>query len=178
MDLHDKWEKALKKTEILRLRASTLFTFKLTELPYIFLGESAVNIGDTVVRKGKVLVHEPSIFLPPNFPQFEGFEFEKDYQADEDAVRTFLLVRGVSFPSLKYTNEVSTIDVYENSLSKAINHFSHQLEMKEDIYTALIVGPEDCWQFSVLIFVCAMVTKSAPGDLKKFLEDLRKRRDL
>ncbi len=177
MDLHDKWEKALKKTEILRLHASTLFTFKPTELPYIFLGESAVNIGDTVARKGKVLVHQPSIFLPPDFPQFEGFEFEEDYQADEDAVRTFLLVRGVSFPSLKYTNEISTIDIHENSLSKAIDHFSHQLEMKEDIYTALIVGPEDCWQFSVLIFVCAMVTKSAPGDLKKFLEDLRRRRD-
>ena len=170
MDLRDKWEKALRKTEVLKFRAGILSTFKPTELPYIFLGESSINIGDTVVRKGKVLVHEPSIFLPSNFPQFEGFEFEKDYQVGEDAVRTFLLVRGVSFPSLKYRNEISTIDLYENSLSKAINHFSHQLEMKEDIYTALIAGPEDCWQFSVLIFVSAMVTKSAPGDLKKFFE--------
>ncbi len=178
MDLRHKWEKALKKTEVLRFHAGTLFTFKPTELPYIFLAESTINIGDTVVRKGKVLVHELSIFLPPNFPQFEGFEFEQDYQVNEDAVRTFLLVRGVSFPSLKYTNETSTIDVYEGSLSKAINHFSHQLEMKEDVYTALIVGPEDCWQFSVLIFVCAMVAKSAPGDMRKFLEDLQKRGDL
>ncbi len=170
MDLRDKWEKALKKTEVIRFHAGTLFTFKPTELPYIFLGESSVNIGDTVVRKGKVLAHEPSIFLPPNFPQFEGFEFEEDYQVDEDAVRTFLLVRGISFPSLKYTNEISTIDVHENSLSKSINHFSHQLDMKEDVYTALIVGPEDCWQFSVLIFVGAMVGRSALGDMKKFLE--------
>ena len=170
MNLGDRWEKALGKTEVLRFHAGTLFTFKPTELPYLFLAESSVNVGDTVVRRGKILVHEPAIFLPPNFPQFEGFEFEKDYQVEEDAVRTFLLVRGVSFPSLKYRNEISTIDLYENSLSKAINHFSHQLEMKEDIYTALIVGPEDCWQFSVLIFVSAMVTKSAPDDLKKFFE--------
>ncbi|MEA3328464.1 MAG: hypothetical protein U9Q08_01805 [Candidatus Omnitrophota bacterium] len=178
MNLEERWNKAVEKTEIVRARLSNLLTFERTSLPYTFLAESSINIGDTVVRKGRVLVHKPLIVLPQDFPQFEGFEFEKDYAASEDMVRSLLLMRGISFPSLKYNNEISTIEVYEQSLAKAIKHFSLQLQKKEDIRRGLIIGPEESWQFSVLIYAGLLTNKSVSNDVKKLLEDFRKKMGL
>jgi hypothetical protein len=49
------------------------------------------------------------------------------------------------------------------------------LERREDVHSGLIVGPEDCWQFSVLIFICTQVARSLNSDIKRLLEDFRKR---
>lgn len=176
MDIQQLWEKALRNTEIIRSRVQPLLTFETTKLPYIFLSESAVNIGDSAVRKGKVFVEKPSIVLPENIPQFEGFEFDEELDLNEDTVINFLLVRGIRFPSYRYNNQTYSLNIYEGRLSSAIDHFSNQLEKKEDVHSGLIVGPEDCWQFSVLIFIGTMVVKSADKDIKKLLEDFEKRR--
>jgi hypothetical protein len=56
MNIQEGWEKALKTTQIIRARAQSLETYSATQLPYIFLAESAVNSGDTVVRRGEVMV--------------------------------------------------------------------------------------------------------------------------
>lgn len=176
MDIQQLWEKALKNTEIIKSRVQPLLTFETTKLPYIFLSESSVNIGDSVVRKGKVFVEKPSIVLPENIPQFEGFEFDEELDLNEDTVINFLLVRGIRFPSYRYNNRTYSLDIYEGRLSRAMEYFSAQLEKKEDVHTGLIVGPEDCWQFSVLIFIGTMVVKSADKDIKKLLEDFEKRR--
>ena len=175
MDLQENWEKALEQTKIIKHSAMRLSTAKATRLPYNYLAESTVNIGDTVVRKGKVVVHKPSIILPANFPQFEGFDFRNEYDVDDDTVRTFLMVRGISFPSFRYANEIALLDIYEGSLQKAVDHYSDKLAWKEDIDTAMIIGPDDCWQFSLLIYAASMVSKSAPDDIEKFLDELRRK---
>ena len=175
MDIQALWDKARKQTEIRRIRLQDLATFDTTAVPYLFLAESAVNPGDTVVRKGHVLIERPGIVLPNFSPQFEGFDFESDFHVSDDAVATFLLVRGIQFPSLKYRHQVSSLEVFEDSLQKAIDHFSTQLTVAEDIKTGLIVGPEEAWQFSILLLVGALVVRSAEGDLRRILEEWRKR---
>lgn len=177
MDLDEKWEKAVRETEIIRYRLRNLLTFDSTELPYISLSPSVVNIGDTVVRKGKVVVHRPLILLPQGpSAQFEGFDFEEDYSLSGDDIRRFLLMRGISFPTLKYRNETHTLDIFEGELKKAISYFSDQLERREDVQSGLIAGPEDAWQFSVLIYVAAMAVRSASSDIEQIIEELRRRR--
>lgn len=37
------------------------------------------------------------------------------------------------------------------------------------------MGPEDAWQFSLLLLVGALVVRSAEGDLRRILEEWRKR---
>ncbi len=166
MDIHDSWEKALKSTEIIRPRVQPLQTFESTLIPYIFLAESAIHPGDTVVRKGEVTVEKPSIILPPHLPQFEGFEFEKKFSGVEDYLTTFLLVRGIRFPSMKYENKIESLDVREEKLARAVDFFSNALQQQENVSTGLVIGPEDCWQFSVLIFICSQIMRSAEGDLR------------
>ena len=175
MDIHELWDHARKQTEIIRMRLQDLSTFDATVVPYTFLAESALNPGDTVVRRGQVLIERPSIVLPGFSPQFEGFEFERDWHVSDDAVTTLLLVRGIQFPSLKYRHQTSSLDLFEDSLRNAIKHFTNQLAAAEDIKTGLVVGPEDAWQFSLLLLVGALVVRSAEGDLRRILEEWRKR---
>lgn len=175
MDLEEKWNKALTQTEIVRLKISYLSTFQTTALPYVFLAESTVNLGDTVVRKGKILVYKPAIILPEDMPQFEGFEFERDFQVNTEMVRMFLLVRGISFPSLKYEHEISKLDIYEGSLEKARSYFKQEIERTEDVETGLIIGAEDTWQFSLFIYVGLLVNKSMPSDLRRLWEKFKDR---
>ena len=178
MNIQERWEKALKRTEILRPRVHPLDTFGSTHLPYIFLAESAINSGDTVVRKGEVVVEKPSLVLPFNTPKFEGFDFEEKLHVNPDFLMNFLLVRGVTFPSLKYNNKTDVLEIFEGRLKKAVEHYANFLQRSEDVHTGLFAGTEDNWQFSVLIFICTQVARSADNDLKKLLEDYRKKSGL
>ena len=174
MDINELWQKALKQTEIVRSRIKELATFDATHLPYIFLSESQIHAGNSVVRKGEIVVDKPMLVLPQNSPQFDGFEFEESFKLNEQTITNFLLVRGITFPSLKYNNTVSSLDVYEGKLKEAIKYHLDVLQRKEDVRTGLIVGPDDCWQFSVLVFICLAVSKSANTDIRKFLDKFMK----
>ena len=175
MDFEAQWQKALKGTEIIRSRVQGLFTFTETQVPYILLSESSVNVGDTVVRSGEVLVEKPSIILPANLPQLEGFQFDQKEPSANEQFINFLLVRGVSLPSLRYNNQTSAMEVYENKLSSAVKHYQELLQQKEDVRTGLIVGPEDGWQFSLLIFVCSQIVRNSENDIRKLLDKMKER---
>jgi hypothetical protein len=84
VDIQDYWEKAIKYTQIVRPRVQPLAVFGDTQMPYVFLAESSVNAGDTVVRKGDVVVEKPAIILPSNLPQFEGLESEEEKKFNYD----------------------------------------------------------------------------------------------
>jgi hypothetical protein len=94
---------------------------------------------------------------------------------NNESVATFLLVRGIQFPSLKYRHQLSLLDVVERPLQQAVEQFADQLSAAEDVTTGLLVGPEDAWQFSILLLVGALVVRSAEGDLRQILEAWRKR---
>ena len=175
MDMQDAWGRALKNTEIIRTRVSALQTFQDTAVPYILLSESTVNEGDTVVRKGEVVVARPSLILPPNIPQFEGFEFEEKKNFNQNSMINFLLVRGVALPSLRYNNQTSSLDIYEGSLSQAIKHHLDQLQELENVSTGLLAGPEDVWQFSIMIFICSQVARNSQMDIQRLFEEFKKR---
>ncbi len=174
MDIQNAWAKALQHTEIVRSRILNLQTFDNTNVPYVLLSASAINEGDTVVRSGEVVVDRPALILPPNIPQFEGFSFEKIAGGDDSLVN-FLLVRGVTLPSFKYNNKTSTMDIFEGKVEDAIKHFGNQLQREENTSTGLIVGPEDVWQFSLLIFICSQIAKNSSVDIKRILDEFRRR---
>lgn len=173
MDFYDQWIKTLKHTEIIRSRVKSLSINDETPMPYIFLAESGINHGDTVVRRGEVSIQKPSLLLPPNMPQFDGFEFEENRQTLPDSITNFFLVRGVSLPSYHYNNNTSKIDVFEGRLTKAIAYYKDDLQRRENVHTGLIAGPEDCWQFSVLLYNCTQVAKNAGQDIRRMIDEFR-----
>lgn len=178
MNSYDAWNKALKQTEIIRPRVQALRTFEDTPLPYILLSESSINAGDTVVRTGEVMVQKPALILPPNVPQFFGFDFEKMGEAGEDSFVNFLMVRGIQLPSFKYNNRTVAMDIFEGKLSQAIKHYREQLQSMENVHAGLVAGPEDCWPFSLLMYVCSQIVRNAEVDIRRLLEDYHKKNRL
>ena len=94
MDIEKGWTKALRNTEIIRTRIQALITTGDTTVSYILLSESSINMGNTVVREGGIIVQKPALIVPPNNPQFNGFEFngEKEKNIDENSMINFLLM--------------------------------------------------------------------------------------
>ena len=170
MDIEQLWEKAEKKTEVVRGRVKALATFSHTVVPYTFLAESAVNEGNTVIREGKVIVEKPMIILPEDMPQFQGFDFEEDMDLGQEVVQMFFLMRGIRFPSLKYNNTVDKLELDERSLAKCAAHYKKQFEQKENVNTTLILGPEDCWQFSILLYMASLVGRSVRTDVRNIMD--------
>ena len=169
MDMQEHWDRAIKETEIVRSRVLPLSNVQATRLPYRFLAESSLNQGDTVVRTGQVLVTKPWIALPGHSPHLEGFSMDEREPVDPDFLVNFLLVRGISFPSLRYRHELSTLELREGSLAEAVAHYRRQLEEREDVACGLLIGPEDLWQWSVLLFVATLIGRSAGDDLRRLL---------
>lgn len=170
MNLREKWDKAVNQTDVIRWRQTHLATFDKTILKYAFLGESLVNTGDTVQRYGRIVVHRPLLLLPENIPQFEGFDSLKDLGIDEDDLARFLLIRGVSFPSLKYQNETDSLDVVEKPINEATNRLLAKLDKEDNSDTGVLVGPEDCWQLSVIIYAGGLMNRSASRDIRRLLD--------
>lgn len=173
MDIEKLWEKAKERTEVIRGRVRPLSTFRNTRVPYLFLAESVVNEGCTVVRKGRVTVEQPMILLPEDMPQFEGFDFDEDLDASSDSVETFFLMRGIRFPSLKYHNTIDELDLENRSLSKSVKDHKNRLERVENVSTALLIGAEDCWQFSILLYMAGLVARCARRDIVNILNRYR-----
>lgn len=176
MDFEKIWKQALKETEIIRARVAALNTVEDTRVPYVMLAESTINVGDTIVRCGEVVVNKPALLLPPNNPQFNGFEFDQDEDEafNETSMVNFLLVRGITLPSFNYDNKTVKLDLYEGSLSSAIKHYEQELQSQENIKTGLIKGSEEFWPFSLLIFMCAQVAKNADIDIRRLLDQHNK----
>jgi len=177
MDFHSAWEKALRETNIVRSRVIGLQTFSETQVPYILLSPSTINQGDTVVRTGEVLVHRPSLILPPNIPQLEGFNFEGEDSFKEDSMVNFLMVRGVSLPSMKYDNKIFSLNVFEGKIEDAVGVYGNQLQREENTSTGLIAGPDQVWQLSLLIFVCSQIAKNSSQDIRRLLDEYHQRND-
>ncbi len=173
MNLDEAWQNALRHTEILRARVRALETFEVTRLPYVLLASSVVNRGDTVVRKGEILVEKPAIILPENVPQFGGFEWD-DSSVRHDFMTTYLMVRGIRFPSLKYQNKTGSLDIFEGSLEKASAVYRDRLAQADDVATGLVTGPDACWQFSILILIAHQIFRQADGDILKLMEKYRR----
>lgn len=173
MNIQENWEKALAHTEIVRPRVKSLLTFDDTRVPYILLSASTVNLGDTVVRKGEVVVTKPAIILPPNIPQLDGFKFDEDGSSHEGIIN-FLMVRGVSMPSLKYDNHTYSVKVHEDSLDNAVSHYKEYLQRREDVQAGLVVCPDDCWPFSLLLYIGTQVAKNTESDIRQLIERFHK----
>lgn len=173
MNIQEAFEKALKETDIIRSRVLSLQTFADTHVPYILLSASSINPGDTVVRKGEVLVQKPSLILPPHIPQFDGFEADEAPSMDTDAMVNFLLVRGVTLPSMKYNNKTFSLDIFEGKLDQAIKYYGNDMQAQENTSTGLLVGPEDVWPFSLLIFICGQIAKNSSTDMRRLLDQWR-----
>ncbi len=166
MGLQEDFIKALHETEIHRQRQPRLLTIGSTDLPYVMLCESEVNMGDTVVRNGVVRVEKPQLMLLRDPVEFEGFEYNDN---PNESSAFMALGRMASFPPGKYSNIETQLDVFEGSLTKAVDHHQRRLDADKNELTGVLSGPVDLWALSLFVYVGTMISNSAPNDISELI---------
>lgn len=170
IDIDKKWQEALKKTKIVRSRIKKLETFKKTIVPYILVNKSLVNKGTTVVREGKVVVSPVYIHLPYSKFELNNFNFKETTNYSDEIIKSFLLIRGVNLPSMRYDNTDLKLEVVDKPLEQVVKEYQEIFQRKEDTETGLVISIPDIWQFSLIIYLASIIVKSAENDIKNFLE--------
>jgi len=67
---------------------------------------------------------------------------------------------------------VSDLEVDENSLFKCAGKHKKMLEREENVTTALVLGPDECWQLSLLLYVASLAGRCMRTDIMKLLNGL------
>jgi hypothetical protein len=70
------------------------------------------------------------------------------------------------------------LDIFEGDVPRAVAFYANQLEREEDVLTGLLTGAEDIWQFSILIFICSQIARNVNIDLKRLMDENRRRRNI
>ncbi len=65
---------------------------------------------------------------------------------------------------------MSSLDIFEGKLDEAIKYYGNHLQSQENTSTGLLIGPEDVWPFSLLIFICGQIVKNSSTDIRKLLD--------
>jgi len=173
IDIDKKWQEALRKTKIVRSKYGKLETFKKTVVPYVLISKSLVNKDTTVVREGKVEVSPVMIHLPSGNFEFYGFDFKETTDYSDEIIKSFLLIRGVQLPSMKYSNTQVKLEVFDKPIEKVVKEYKELLLRKEDIDTGIIISIPDIWQFSLIIYLANLVAKSIDNDIKNIFDFLK-----
>jgi hypothetical protein len=173
IDIDKKWQEALRKTKIVRSKYGKLETFKKTVVPYVLISKSLVNKDTTVVREGKVEVSPVMIHLPSGNFEFYGFDFKETTDYSDEIIKSFLLIRGVQLPSMKYSNTQVKLEVFDKPVEEVVKEYKELLLRKEDIDTGIIISIPDIWQFSLIIYLANLVAKSIDNDIKNIFDFLK-----
>ena len=88
----------------------------------------------------------------------------------------FLMVRGITLPSMKYDNKIFSLNVFEGKIEDAIGVYGNRLQREENTSAGLICGPDQIWQFSLLIFICSQIAKNSSTDIRRLLDEYHKKR--
>lgn len=160
MDYDDQIEYAVNHTELVRPPEQRLNTFGVTNVHYYLLTEPLDSVDETRIREGKVIAEKPKIVTPGYFLNvFEGFGENARAQA-EAMFEKFGFTTDIL--EYKYTNEVGNSWVLSERLSEVILKIDTKIEDEHDPLAAIIKGPDDAWQISLMKFILDM-TKASLG---------------
>ena len=167
-NFEDRWMRAKEGTQLHRTRQTDLFTFGTTALPYVFIASSAINTGDSILRRGELKTEKPAIIWgggeSSESSRFSGFEEEGEN------VNQVLFARAFRFPNLQVNNQGMQMEVLSREIRQLSDEIMSELDANGDRRTAVIEGPEDLWGLSLLIYAAEMTQRSAPGNLRDIAE--------
>ncbi len=172
-DLYEeKFREYWRQTEVIREYQRILFTFGDMELPYIFVAENQQYPDRSVIKKGTVFVQRPRILLPEhrNGPAFEGFEHPNDMLRE-----AAYLFRAARLPYSQISNKLIAQEKLEyGRADDVIEKICNRMDEHSDTETGLIKGVLEGVDISLIRYSFGLAVKSAPENMKEFLEHLRK----
>jgi hypothetical protein len=151
-------EYALRHTEVVRPPLQRLNTFGSTNVHYFLLTEPMDSVDETRIREGKVTAERPKIVTPGYLLNaFEGFGDHAKEQAEAMLAKYDF---SLDIMEYKYKNEIGNSWVLSESISDVIIKIASQIDDEDDQLAAILKGPDDTWQISLMKFIMD-ITKSS-----------------
>ena len=168
MDIDDdRIQDAVMHTEVLRPPKQHLSTFGTTNIYYYLVTEPAYSdlvkdITETVIREGRVVTEKPKIVTPYYLSHLEGFS--------QDARKYFealINAHGPNAPGLFYTykNEPKELNIVSDDLLSVVKKLNDKIDRNGDPLTAIIKGPDELWDVSLMKFIYEITRGSVRDNL-------------
>jgi len=156
---------ALKSTRILKPPKHAIATFGTTTLRYILLSDVPGEPASCRLRQGEVTAQRPQIMTPDFWKKrFEGFGEEAE-AFGEQMEKVF----GDALKGLEYSfrNDLKTTSLEHASLSDVAERTQKVIEAEDAPRTALLVGPDAHWSFSVMKLIVDISMRSFPANVRE-----------
>jgi len=162
MDIDDRIQEAMRKTELIRAPKRRLATFGSTTMEYYVVTELTEQM--SAVRDGQVLAERPRIVTPYYLLHVEGFS---------ESARRFLGIMAQQNPHeagifYTYRNEPHSMNVVSEPLGVVVGNLSSRLESEDRPLSAIIRGVEDVWDLAVMMFIYDLTRRAAGGNYADF----------
>lgn len=156
-------EYAVNHTQLIRPPQQRLNTFGVTNVHYYLLTEPMESVNETRIREGRVIAERPKIVTPDYFINtFEGFGEDARKQAEE------LISRYGFDPDIleyKYKNEMGDSWILSEDIRQVILKINAKVDDEKDSMAAILRGPDDVWQISLMMFITDMTRSSLPKNI-------------
>ena len=153
--------------EIARPVQMGLFTFDVSDLPYILVCGGRKPGATVSVTKGEVKVSRPLIITPDNMrPEFEDFFEEHD---DADIIQ-FLMARTAAFSNLKIRNTSGEKKLVSDSIEEVVEKLNKQLDSEDEDRVAILTAPPKLGGVALLKYTTERVMASAPDNVQELRE--------
>lgn len=158
---------AVQRTEILRAPQRSLFTFGTTNIYYYLVTEPAysdlVDSGDeTVVREGRVLAERPKIVTPYYLSGLEGFSANARKYFESLIQEYGPHTAGLLY---SYKNEPKEMNIISDGWRSVVDKLNARIDRRGDPLAAIIKGPDELWDVSLIKFAFEMTRRSLSDNL-------------
>ena len=168
MNKQEKFDYAIKHTEILKAPKQSLATFGITTIHYYLVSELLDKVYKIRIREGKVIAERPKIIAPHYLIDiFEGWDDEvKDY-----AERLFEKYnKDIKIIGYKFKNNLERISIKSSTIDAISDKIEAEIKAQEDNLSAIIKGTDDGWQISLMKFIVELSLRSFHNNVTELKE--------
>lgn len=168
MKEREKFEYAMRNTQVLRPPQRSLATFGTTNIYYYLVAELLDRVNKIRIREGRVSAERPKIIFPQDLADiFEGFGEEAKRYAQMLLRRPEFGYRVLEY---RFKNEPIRMAIKSGHLDSIIARINEMVDRKGAKLTAIIRGVDDAWQVSLMKFIAQTVTKSSYINIQELEE--------
>jgi len=169
MEINERIQLAVQRTEILRAPKQSLYTFGNTSIYYYLVTEPAYSdlvqdIAETVVREGRVIAAKPKIVTPYYLSRLEGFGPEARRYFESLLAEYGSDVRGLFYT---YSNEPKELTIVADNLFSVVDKLNADIDKRGDPLAAIIKGEDELWDVSLMKFIFEVTRNSLPDNIQQ-----------
>jgi len=157
---------AVNNTELISTPTSRLETFGDTIVNYYLVSELMDSIDKVRVREGHLKALKPEIITPSGLGQMNLDDFGPEARKYAE----WLTEHSGDLRILQYGFRIQKQELKEyvvtDHLDNVLDRVKHEVEIKDDPLSAVLVGVDDPWEVCLLKLMVELVQSSANGNIQ------------